>query len=223
MPRLRRACSASSCSILACSRPAIWPDNSMNRQPRRPPDRSPRMAGSSWSPPAGTGGPASWPEDRVERGQARPGNTPARAPGGDRRGAKPPWHEVIRRLERILAGERVDQLLGGLTNPMHQAVVTLVLREISEYQARFGLAGAVASSGPTAWACAQVPQHWRRPARIRAGTPPNRRRGPRYPEAQWEVRRAQMTPERSCREVCTSSSKRRAPRTSDGKRRTVPP
>jgi tetratricopeptide (TPR) repeat protein len=44
----------------------------------------------------------------------------------------PAWSELAQALGRILAGERGDQLLDGLTNPMHQAVVTRVLREISE-------------------------------------------------------------------------------------------
>ena len=44
----------------------------------------------------------------------------------------PAWSDLGLVLERILAGERSDQLLGGLTNPMHQAVVTRVLREISD-------------------------------------------------------------------------------------------
>lgn len=44
----------------------------------------------------------------------------------------PAWSDLARVLERILAGERNDQLLGELTNPMHQAVVTRVLREISD-------------------------------------------------------------------------------------------
>jgi hypothetical protein len=34
-------------------------------------------------------------------------------------------------LERILAGERDPILLGGLADPMHQAVVALVLEEIA--------------------------------------------------------------------------------------------
>jgi hypothetical protein len=44
----------------------------------------------------------------------------------------PAWSDLAQVLERILAGERADQLLGGLTNPVHQAVVTRVKREISD-------------------------------------------------------------------------------------------
>ena len=46
----------------------------------------------------------------------------------------PMWADLARVLERILAGERGDQLSEELADPMHQAVVTLVLTAISTDQ-----------------------------------------------------------------------------------------
>jgi tetratricopeptide (TPR) repeat protein len=58
---------------------------------------------------------------------------PARARGHlTTMAAHPGWSDLARVLERILAGERGDQLIADLTNPMHQAVVTLVLAEIED-------------------------------------------------------------------------------------------
>jgi hypothetical protein len=42
----------------------------------------------------------------------------------------PEWSGLVPLLERILAGDR-DMILDGLTDPVHRAVVELVLREIA--------------------------------------------------------------------------------------------